>query len=198
VLDSEFDNILQAARAKESWAWEAIYRNLSPIVLGYLRTRNASEAEDLTGAVFLGVVTEISRFEGDERAFRTWVLTIAHRRLVDSHRHRGRSLEEIRSELPEKAVLTGNVESEALERLDTEHVRRLLASLSPDQQDVLLLRILGDQTIDEVAKILGKRRGAVKALQRRGVAALRRRLIALGRTPMGSSGDYQLDDTPNR
>ncbi|HZA89644.1 MAG TPA: sigma factor-like helix-turn-helix DNA-binding protein, partial [Solirubrobacterales bacterium] len=55
-------------------------------------------------------------------------------------------------------------------------VHRVLDALSPDQRAVLLLRVLGELTVDEVAGALGKRRGAVKALQRRGLAAIRREL----------------------
>jgi RNA polymerase sigma-70 factor (ECF subfamily) len=58
--------------------------------------------------------------------------------------------------------------------LADERVRRLCCSLAPDQRDVLLLRIVADMTIDEVASALGKTSGACKALQRRGLVALRK------------------------
>jgi RNA polymerase sigma-70 factor (ECF subfamily) len=61
-------------------------------------------------------------------------------------------------------------------------VRRLLSELTPEQQDVLLLRVLGDLTVEEVARAVGKRPGAVKALQRRGLAELER-LLADGGVP---------------
>jgi RNA polymerase sigma-70 factor (ECF subfamily) len=63
----------------------------------------------------------------------------------------------------------------------------MLARLSPDQQSVLLLRILGDLTVEQVATVIGKRPNAVKALQRRGLAALQRDLEA-GRNPLTPSG----------
>jgi RNA polymerase sigma-70 factor (ECF subfamily) len=52
----------------------------------------------------------------------------------------------------------------------------VLADLAPDQREVLTLRVVGDLTVEQVADVLGKSRGAVKSLQHRGVAALRRRL----------------------
>jgi DNA-directed RNA polymerase specialized sigma24 family protein len=55
-------------------------------------------------------------------------------------------------------------------------VTDLLRSLSPDQRDVLLLRIVGDLSLEEAARVTGKRTGAVKQLQRRGLAAIRRQL----------------------
>jgi RNA polymerase sigma-70 factor (ECF subfamily) len=59
-------------------------------------------------------------------------------------------------------------------------VRHVLGRLAGDQQAVLLLRILGDLTVEEVARVLGKRVGAVKALQRRGLAAAQRELESEG------------------
>ena len=59
-----------------------------------------------------------------------------------------------------------------------DEVRELLAVLSPDQRDVVLLRIVADLSVEEVARLLGKREGAVKALQHRALAALRRHLDA--------------------
>ena len=175
MLGSEFPHVLRRARGGNARAWEELYRDLAPIVLGYARGRGAREPEDLTGEVFVAVVKNVDRFHGDEHAFRTWVLTIAHRRVVDHFRREARSIEEVTEDLPHRAIPKGDVEVEALDRLETSRIREVLASLSPDQQDVLLLRVLGDQTIEEVAKILGKAPGAVKALQRRGLAALRRK-----------------------
>ena len=58
----------------------------------------------------------------------------------------------------------------------------MLGTLSEDQRAVLLLRVVGDLSIEEVAKAVGKRPGAVKALQRRGLAAIRRELARKGVT----------------
>jgi len=71
---------------------------------------------------------------------------------------------------------------EALARIGAEEVHRVLGALSPDQRAVLLLRVLGELTVDEAAQALGKRSGAVKALQRRGLAAIRRELARKGVT----------------
>jgi RNA polymerase sigma-70 factor (ECF subfamily) len=68
------------------------------------------------------------------------------------------------------------VEEDALASLGDERVRELLEGLSPDQRDVVLLRIVADLPIEAVAEALGKRPGSVKALQHRAIAALRRRM----------------------
>jgi RNA polymerase sigma factor (sigma-70 family) len=69
-----------------------------------------------------------------------------------------------------------SAEAEALLEMEVAAVRRLLAGLTDEQRQVLTLRILGDLTVEQVAGILGKRPGAVKALQRRALRALEKNL----------------------
>jgi RNA polymerase sigma factor (sigma-70 family) len=178
-----FDRVLAAARSGAEWAWPALYRELSPAVLGYLRARAAPEPEDLLGEVFLQVVRDVRGFEGGEREFRAWVFTIAHHRLLDDQRRRGRRpLEHGAAEPAGEDERIGDVEDEALAVIAEQHVRELLGRLSNDQRNVLLLRVIGDLTVGQVAEVLGKRPGAVKALQRRGLAALAREISKEGVT----------------
>ena len=173
--DEAFASILEAARAGAEWAWSRLYRDLAGPVLGYMRGRGAADPDDLLGEVFLQVARNIGTFEGGERAFRSWVFTVAHHRVIDERRYRNRRPVVLEGD-PQPAMVAGDVEQEALEHLGTDRVVALLEHLSPDQREVLLLRIVGDLTIDEVARVVGKRPGAVKALQRRGLETLRRRI----------------------
>ena len=171
-----FEGLLTAARTGAAWAWDELYRDLSPGVLGYLRARGAPEPEDVLGEVFLHVVRDLPRFTGGERELRAWVFTIAHHRLLDDARgRRRRPVEPAGGEVGGDAAGPSAAE-QALEVVAAQRVRQVLARLSDDQQVVLLLRILGDFTVEEVARVLGKRVGAVKALQRRGLAAARSEL----------------------
>jgi RNA polymerase sigma factor (sigma-70 family) len=171
VLGESFAQIIAAARGGAELAWKRIYGDLAPPVLGYLRTRSAVDAEDLMGEVFLQVVRDLNTFEGGERDFRAWVFTIAHHRLLDDARRRARrpltSTGEAIADYP-----GGNVEEEALEGIAAQRVREMIKGLPPAQRDVLLLRVLGGLTVDQVASAIGKSSGAVKALQRRGLAAI--------------------------
>ena len=171
-----FESILAAARAGADWAWERIYRDLSPMVIGYLRAHGAAEPEDLAGEAFVQVVRDLHRFEGDERDFRAWVFTIVHRRLIDDRRRRGRRpvSPEAPEVLAERAAAGGDVGEEALARVSDERVRTALAALPEDQRVVLLLRFLGDMTIEEIANTTGRRVGATKALQRRALRRIER------------------------
>lgn len=170
-----FDDVLAAAQANAPWAFRRLFEDLSPAVVGYLRLRGARDPEDVTSEAFLSVFRNLSTFSGGETAFRSWVFTIVHRRLTDERRRAGRQVPTDHLEGVEFDI-GGDVEQEALGQLGSEWVSEVLADLSADQRDVLLLRVVGDLPVDEVAEILGKRPGAVRALQHRGLERLRRQL----------------------
>jgi RNA polymerase sigma factor (sigma-70 family) len=172
----EFAAVLDAAQSGAPQGLETIFTTLSPVVTGYLRLQGAAEPEDLASEVFVAVLRNIGTFTGDEAGFRSWVFTIAHRRLLDERRRLARRpvSEPLADELD--LVASEDVETAVEQTLSTERVRDLCEQLAPDQRDVLLLRLLGRLTIDEVAEVVGKGQGAVKALQRRGMRAVGRLL----------------------
>lgn len=172
----EFDEVLAAARREDPRAYETIFNTLAPVVTGYLRLQGAREPEDLTSEVFVSVIRNLGRFEGDEPGFRSWVFTIAHRRLQDERRRLARrpQLEPLVPDLDPAG--SEDVEKTVELTMSTEQVQTLCTQLAPDQRDVILMRLLGRLTIEEVATALDKSPGAVKALQRRGFAAIARLL----------------------
>ncbi len=173
----DFETTVAAARAGAEWAWRDLYRDLAPPVLRYLRARGAPEPEDLTGDVFVQVVRKIGQFSGDADDFRGWVFTIARNRLIDTARSRlRRPVDPASDEVLVAAGGSGDTEDLALERLASGEVRRAIDDLSPDQQDVVLLRLVAGLSISEVAAALGKKPGAIKSLQVRALASLRRNL----------------------
>jgi RNA polymerase sigma-70 factor (ECF subfamily) len=171
-----FTSLLAAARQGDEAAWRELYSGLAPVVLGYLRANAAPDPEDVLSEVFLQVARDIAKFEGEERGFRSWVFTIAHHRLIDARRHSARRPVELSPEPPEPTALAEDAADEALAKIGMDEVKRVLSVLSPEQRSVLLLRVIGDLSIEDVAKAVGKRTGAVKALQRRGLAAVKREL----------------------
>jgi len=173
-FDGEFESVLAAARTGSARAQERIFTELAPVVQGYLRLQGASEPEDLTSEVFLAVLRNLGTFEGDEPRFRSWVFTIAHRRLLDERRRAvRRPAAAPLDEAPEQPA-RDDVERTVVEALGAEQVRRLCERLSDDQRDVLLMRLLGRLTVDEVAALMDRTPGSVKALQRRGLLAISR------------------------
>ncbi len=182
MTDAVLEDVLPAAQAGQAWALRTVYDQLAPRVLAYLRTRGASEPEDLTSEVFLTVFPRLPTITGGAAGLRTFTFSVAHARLVDDLRKRGRREPTVPYEPTEDPRTTPSSEDTALLGLQTDRVRRLLAVLGPDQRDVLVLRVLGDLTVEQVAEALGKSEGAVKQLQRRGLIALRRELDSAGDT----------------
>jgi RNA polymerase sigma factor (sigma-70 family) len=177
LIGEQFDTIIDAARTGAEWAWTNLYREMAPVVLGYLRAQQVPDPEDLTAEVFYQVVRSLGQFDGGEAEFRSWVLVIAHRKLIDDYRYRGRRpAQPASTELLESYASFGNVEQEAIDRLSEADFRRLLARLTPEQRDVILLRMVGGLSVPEVATAIGKRPGAVHAMQQRALARLRKRM----------------------
>jgi RNA polymerase sigma-70 factor (ECF subfamily) len=173
----DFDEVLVAARRGDPLAYRELYDGLAGRVCGYLSVHGASDAEDLTSEVFLRAFRKLDRFEGNEKQFRSWVFTIAHHLLLDDRRRRGARIETSAFDGDVvNRVAGGDVEDEAINHLRSEWVTDALAQLSPDQQTVVTLRIVGDLSVEQVAVVTGKPVGAVKALQRRGIATLRRHM----------------------
>lgn len=171
-----FDDVLVAAQTGAAWAFEVLYRDLAPVVTGYLRLHGAVEPDDLASETFLNVFTGLAGFSGNEDELRSWVFTIAHRRLIDDWRRRSRR-PQLADEPGDLTTLPGgDVEDDVLVRAGTEDVHRMCSELPDDQRSVLLLRILADLTIEQVASVMGRSVGATKALQRRGLRTLRDRI----------------------
>jgi RNA polymerase sigma factor (sigma-70 family) len=177
----DFPQVLDAARLGADWAWAALYRDLAPSARGYLRARGAPDPDDVVGETFLQMVRDLPTFEGGERELRAWLFTIVHHRLLDARRREARRpVHPATDEALVRAGEIGDVEDEAMSGLTVARVRQLVGRLSSDQQDVLLLRLFGDLPVPDVAAILGKRPGAVKALLRRGLASLRQEMSREG------------------
>ena len=172
---SEFASILEAARAGAEWAWSRLYADLAGPVRGYASLRGAPDPDDIVGDTFLQVARNLTRFEGEYEGFRSWVFMVAHHRVVDDRRKRGRRREDPVPVLPDRGG-GRDVESEALAALATAGVLEALEALSPDQRSVVALRFVADLSLRDTAEILGKRVGAVKSLQKRALDRLAKTL----------------------
>jgi RNA polymerase sigma-70 factor (ECF subfamily) len=126
-LGEAFPPVLFAAQSNAGWAYERLYQDLAPVVLGYLRVQGAREPEDLTSEVFLGAFGRLGQFHGSEDQ---WVFTTASA-LVDE-RHRGSCRPVIAPDAGEPADREGgDVEADALNRLGEQRVRQLCAAVPP-------------------------------------------------------------------
>ena len=170
TLGLAFDQVLTAAQAGAGWARARLYETLAPAVAGYVRAQGIDDPSDVTSDVFVAVLTGLGSFRGDESRFRSWVFTIAYRRVMDHWRARAKA-----PHLPAPGSAPA-AEDVALAGLGRERVQALLEELTPDQRQVLALRVIADLSLEQVAEALGKPVGAVKALQHRALESLRRKI----------------------
>lgn len=135
-------------------------------------------AEDLTGDVFMRMLSALPRYRPTGVPFRAWLYGIARHRLVDYYRKEG-GREGLPLEQAERRDHSGSTDPALLAEdiLSLERIQQALAQLSEPQREVIALRFLSELSVQEVAAVLGKSENAVKALQHRGLAALRRVLI---------------------
>ena len=170
---SSASSVRRAAGSSEAFA--ALYERFHAPVFRFLQARvgNRTEAEDMTADVFVEAARRIRRFEGSGAAFAGWLFTIARNDLLDRGRALGRRVVVPVADIPEVEITPDPADGVA-DRMDAGHVRAALERLTDDQRDVLVLKFASGLSNEEVADALRKPVGAVKSLQHRGLAALRR------------------------
>ncbi len=167
------DHVVSAARAGNSSALRAIYDDLAPVVLGYLRAKGVADPEAAASDVFLAVFPRLPELTGGAAGLRTFVFSIAHARMVDDVRSRRRRPMPVEYRPESDLRVSDSAEHEALGRLANDGVVELLARLPTVQREVVVLRVVADLSVGEVAQIVHRSPGAVKQLQRRALLTLR-------------------------
>jgi len=190
MLGSRFETILAGARAGDDTAWRDLHADLAGPLLGFLRGRGAPDPEDQVGDTLLDVARSLPTFTGDEDGFRRWVFTIAHRRCVDALRRRGRRpVTPLPDEdlVPLAEALGGSHDAidRAVDRLaDAAGLEALLAHLTEEQREVLVLRFVADLDTAAVGELTGRSPDAVAAMTLRALNRLRE---VLGAAAAGAS-----------
>jgi RNA polymerase sigma-70 factor (ECF subfamily) len=180
----DFQRRLADARAGEGSALGELFRDLYPRVVRYLSAFEPHEADDLASDTWIGVVSALARFEGDEGGLRALAFTIARRRLADLRRSRSRRpAEPAEPERLERLGEVGDVEQEALAELATREALQRVAALPQEQAEVVLLRVVGGLSAEDVARIVGKRAGTVRVIQHRALRRLAEELSEERVTP---------------
>jgi RNA polymerase sigma-70 factor, ECF subfamily len=177
VIGPGFGETLAAARDGDERAFSALWRDLNPALLRYLRVLAPATAEDTTAEVWLDICRGLWRFDGPESSFRAWVFTVARMRAVDAGRQAARRpVRPVPPELlPERPALDDPAEA-IVEAMATQEALALIAMLPPAQAEVVLLRVIAGLSTVQVGKIVGKQPGAVRVLAHRGLRRLAQHL----------------------
>lgn len=176
-LDAERALAAQACRGDRR-AFAELYNQYIDKIYRYVyyRVGQSSDAEDITSQTFLKAWDAIGDYEWRDHPFGAWLFRIAHNLVVDYHRARRDvvSLDDATPQLESKAS-RDNLRPEGVlaTMLASDRIRRALSRLTEEQQQVLILRFFEGLSTGETALLMGKRRGAIRGLQFRALAALR-------------------------
>ncbi len=181
--------LLKRAQAYEEQAIAELYDHYAPRIYSYLyrRVHDAQVAEDLTSEVFVRVLQALQSEQFWHTSFQAWLYRIAHNQVIDYYRQQTRQQEQMHQvPLEDQPEATGieNVIADPSADIDaTRDAREIaggleaaLSRLTPDQQQVLVLRFGEQMKTQEIAAIMNKTNGAIEALQHRALATLRRML----------------------
>lgn len=177
--DKELD-LIRRAKQGDKQAIGELYRLHVDVIYRYIwgRVRDESVTEDLTAQVFLKALEGLPTYEPSGKPFVAWLYSIAYARIVDHWRKHERRVEvPLEETFPARDLRPEEfLEAEA----DWAVAIDLLAQLTDDQQDVIILRFIGEMSLAQVAETLGKTVGATKAIQYRALASLARLLEQCG------------------
>ncbi len=164
--------LVRRAVARDADAFGGLYELYIDRIGRYIfyKIGSREEAEDLTEQVFLKAWENIHTFRGEPSAFPVWLFRLAHNLVIDYHRTR-RETAALHEFIEDERPLP---EEEVGARLDSEMLRRAITRLTPEQQQVVILRFVEGLPHAQVAAIMGKNEVAVRGIQYRAIVALQR------------------------
>lgn len=175
VAEASEATLLAAAMQYDEAALSELYDRYEAKIYTYIYRRTGDEAlaEDFTAQVFLRMLESIRDQKAWHSSFSGWLYRIAHNLVIDHYRRKGR---QGAVDIDEVAPITSeehDPEVAAEQSLDAERLRAAIRRLTDEQAEVVSLRFLEGYSISEVATMMNRTEGAIKALQYRAVATLR-------------------------
>jgi RNA polymerase sigma-70 factor (ECF subfamily) len=186
VREDAFAEQLERARRGEAAGHRWLWARYAGPIKGFLLARGTPEVDEVVNDVFLAAFTRLADFEGGEADLRAWLHAIARNRRVDAIRGHDRRRRLVLAATAGRLVARDPDHAAITSLVDTE-LRELLEPLTPEQRDVVVLRFVCDLPLEEVAVVVDRPVGAVKALQHRALARLRKEVGAQP-YPSGTSG----------
>jgi RNA polymerase sigma-70 factor, ECF subfamily len=171
---ADLSDLVGRAQSRDPGAISELYDRYAGMILRYiyLRVDEHELAQDLTQEVFIKVIHGIARFEyRDEKSFLGWLYTIASN-VLSSHQRR-RRLRSTSFDSQEDLIDQGSQDN-ARTITDRVALQQALGQLTKDQQQVVALRFFADMSNSEIAGLLRRTEGAIKALQHRALQSLQR------------------------
>ncbi|MFT4009487.1 MAG: sigma-70 family RNA polymerase sigma factor [Nocardioidaceae bacterium] len=148
---------------------------MQPPLLRYLTVRGNDSPEDLAAETWLQVVRDLAKFQGGLSEFRSWVFTVARNRAIDHGRARA-ARPSVPVAEPTPTEVVASAEAVVMDHVSTEAALALVATLPPEQAELVMLRVVADLDVAEVARIVGKKPGTVRVGVHRALKALSREL----------------------
>ena len=171
------------ARTGDADAFAWLFQRTQPLLLRYLTVLGGGDAcEDVASETWVSIVRDLATFDGEEDAFRAWLVTVARHRLIDLRRAQARRPAVPTEFLPEDHLTTPDVADEVVDREGTVWALTLIATLPPDQAEAVLLRVVVGLDPGAVGQVMGRTSGAVRVLTHRGLKSLQERLTADARS----------------
>lgn len=169
--------LMQRAKAGDQDAFGQLYQLYFVNIFRYIhvRIKDTKIVEDLTQAVFLKVYQHISNFEHRDVSPLAYFFIVARNAVID-HWRKKKDLS-LDADEAQFATLPDTSENPraAMERHEAvQSLHRAIDHLTPDQQDVITLKFIGELSIAEIAHIVQKNETAVRQLQCRALKSLRR------------------------
>jgi RNA polymerase sigma-70 factor (ECF subfamily) len=160
-----------------------LFRAYQPMLLRYLRSQGPDVADDVASEVWIAMSRQLGRFVGDESGFRRWMFTIARRRLIEARRKQARQRSTAASadelEQASRAAVRFAADDPATVVADQvsaqEALEIVVAGLTPEQAEVVLLRVVAGFGVAEVAEVTGRTHSSVRVLCHRALRRLRAR-----------------------
>ncbi|MFG1873254.1 sigma-70 family RNA polymerase sigma factor [Sphaerisporangium sp. NPDC049003] len=175
----ELRRVVLRAKTGDADAFAALYDRYVDLVYRYVYFRVGCHAlaEDLTSETFLRALRRIADFTWQGRDFGAWLVTIARNLVTDHFKSARYRIEVSTAEVLDTPVDGPHIpENAVVATMVNERILRAVRDLGPEQQECIVLRFLHGMTLAETALIMGKKSGAIKALQFRAIRALARAL----------------------
>lgn len=183
--------LVEKAQKGDISAFGRIYDLLYDRIYAYVlhRVGVRAQAEDIAAEVFVDALEGLDGFRWQGAGFRAWIYRIAHNDVLDHFRRTGRTVGEVPLDEDAREVpAEKQVEDVVAGKWEQRALLRAVRSLSDDQQQVVLLKLVGNLSNRQIGEVISKNEGAVKALQHRALARLRKLLEESRESPPGGAG----------